>query len=233
MRRCTGRAIDGLSRNSAFGRCWQCRCSARASAVGALRLRRNEVRPFTQDQIRLLETFADQAVIAIENARLFQELGQRNASFRRAITRSRGAGATDRDGRGAAGHRLVADRPPTGPRRRSSSSAARLCDAPTRASIFRVEATCAIAGCRGVTSGATGAIQHRSSRRSTSRPGLDLDRQSVTGRAFLERQTIDIVDMAEAVQTEFPADAVPSNALGYRSQVVSPAPARRASRSVC
>ena len=44
--------------------------------IGTLIARRIEVRPFTPAQIKLLETFADQAVIAIENVRLFQELNE-------------------------------------------------------------------------------------------------------------------------------------------------------------
>ena len=53
--------------------------------LGTLNARRTEVRPFTTAQIKLLETFADQAVIAIENVRLFQELEERNREITRAL----------------------------------------------------------------------------------------------------------------------------------------------------
>ena len=56
-------------------------------ALGAILIRRMEVLPFSEKQVRLLETFADQAVIAIENVRLFTELAARNRDLIDALDR--------------------------------------------------------------------------------------------------------------------------------------------------
>ena len=53
--------------------------------MDTLTARRTEVRPFTPAQIKLLETFADQAVIAIENVRLFKELDERTHELTRSV----------------------------------------------------------------------------------------------------------------------------------------------------
>ncbi len=72
--------------------------------IGVLVLVQSAVRPFTDKQIELATTFADQAVIAIENVRLFEEVQAAHARSDRV------ARTADRDSRGPQRHQQFAGR---------------------------------------------------------------------------------------------------------------------------
>src|SRR5436309_15694547 len=64
--------------------------------IGAILIRRADVGLFTDKQIDLLKTFADQAVIAIENVRLFQELQTRTRDLARSVDELKALGEVGR-----------------------------------------------------------------------------------------------------------------------------------------
>jgi GAF domain-containing protein len=61
--------------------------------VGVMILARTEIKPFTEKQVELVSTFADQAVIAIENVRLFEEVQARTRELSQSVEELRALGA--------------------------------------------------------------------------------------------------------------------------------------------
>ncbi len=133
--------------------------------IGTLNARRIEVRPFTPAQIKLLETFADQAVIAIENVRLFQELKE-SLEQQTATSEILGVIASS-----PTDIQPVLDA--------VAKNAARVCDA-TDAKIIRVEGDLSDCGLLWIATG-----HGREGRR-------PITHGRVSSRAFIDRQTIHI-----------------------------------------
>src|SRR5262249_16322422 len=141
--------------------------------IGWLGARRIEVRPFTPAQIKLLETFADQAVIALENVRLFQELKE-SLEQQTATSEVLGVIASS-----PTNIQPVLDV--------VAENAARLCDS-VDAQIFRVE---------------DDVLRVVASYGPFPVVPLPVDRDSVTGRAVVDRQAIHIHDINAEAESEF------------------------------
>ena len=147
--------------------------------VGLMNSRRTEVRPFTLAQIKLLETFADQAVIAIENVRLFRELKEalEQQTATSEILGVIASSPTDMQ----PVLDVVAER------------ASRLCEANDAQIHLLNGEVIRVAACYG---------EIPRVERGAERP---LSRDLVNGRAIVERRTVHVHASRGRVETEFPA----------------------------
>src|SRR4030095_3444733 len=145
--------------------------------IGALGARRTEVRPFTPAQIKLIETFADQAAIAIENVRLFNELKE---SLEQQTATSEILGVIARSPRDI--HPVLDT---------IAESAANVCNA-NDASIRLADGN------------VLRLAAHHGPIPMFAAAELPIDRDSVAGRALIERQLIHIGDLLSVTETEFP-----------------------------
>src|SRR5262245_43186111 len=175
-------------------------------AIGVICIRRQEVRAFTDRQIELLRIFADQAVIAIENTRLFEaeqaskrEL-QESLEYQTATSEILG----------------VISSSPTDLRRVMDSvaeSAARVCAA-NDALIYRIDGEvlrfAALYGTVGITEDFRVHGQ------------MPLTKGTVTGRAVLERRTVHVPDLAMVMDSEFPDGKPYQQQLGFRTALATP-----------
>jgi GAF domain-containing protein len=182
--------------------------------IGVIYMRRDELRPFTGKQIELATTFASQAVIAIENVRLFTELEARNRELTEALEQQTATAEILR----------VISSSPTDLQPVMdvvAKSAARFCGA-TRVAIIRVE-------------GDSLRIAATHGRSPTNLPlgtTYGLSRRSVAGRAVLDREIIHIVDFQTVPETEFPDTLERDRQAGFPTRTVLATPLMREGISI-
>ena len=156
-------------------------------SIGAIVLRRTEVHPFSDKQITLLQTFADQAVIAIENVRLFDEVQLRTEDLRESLRqRTATADVLKVISRSTFDLQTVLET--------LVKSAARLCNAEL-ANIWRPKGT---AYHLAASFGITGKDKERvENKQYLENVDLKADRGSIVGRALLERKPVQIRDIRD------------------------------------
>ena len=179
-------------------------------AVGVIQLRRTEVAPFTDQQIALLQTFADQAVIAIENVRLFTELQARNHDLTEALEQQTATADILR----------AISSSPTDLRPVLETvvhAAARFCDAPDVA-IVRVDGDVLRLAA------ASGSFGEEMVRRAGNIEGVEfpISRASVTGRAVVERRSVHVHDLAAEPEDEYPVGRELQRRFGHRTLLATP-----------
>ncbi|MGE5305319.1 MAG: GAF domain-containing protein [Alphaproteobacteria bacterium] len=167
--------------------------------IGTLSARRMELRPFTAAQIKLLETFADQAVIAIENVRLFKELEVRNRDLTESLEQQTATSEI----------LSVIASSPTDIQPvldTVAANAARLCDA-SDAVVFRIDGE---------------VLQPVAIYGPVPAEPITISRGSTSGRAVIDQQTIHIPDLAAESEEEFPVSKAFHRQVGDRTTLATP-----------